>query len=196
MAKNAPPRWDRRMQQRLARGEEAALGELYDRFAALVHSQAQRILDDDTAADHVTREVFGYMWENPDAYDPRQGPMRAWVARLAHRHAVRRLREAGTDGAGGADGAEAEGLDALEERVSRATAAARADYIVESMPAPLWAALELAYVQRRDYRQAAADLGVTEDEARRRLRLGLQLLSSAHSRPLDGASPPGYGTSR
>ncbi|MEV8453774.1 sigma factor [Streptomyces sp. NPDC052095] len=190
MAKNAPPRWDRRMQQRLARGEEAALGELYDRFAALVHSQAQRILDDDTAADHVTREVFGYMWENPHAYDPRQGPMRAWVARLAHRHAVRRLRETGADGADGAE------LDALEERVSRATAAARADYIVESMPAPLWAALELAYVQRRDYRQAAADLGVTEDEARRRLRLGLQLLSSAHARPLDGASPPGYGSSR
>ena len=31
MATPAPPRWDRRMQQRLARGEEAALGELYDR---------------------------------------------------------------------------------------------------------------------------------------------------------------------
>lgn len=49
------------------------------------------------------------------------------------------------------------------------------------MPAPLRAALELAYFQRRDYRQTAADLGVTEDEARRRLRLGLQLLSTAHN---------------
>ncbi|CAM5597778.1 hypothetical protein SRIMM317S_00857 [Streptomyces rimosus subsp. rimosus] len=32
------------------------------------------------------------------------------------------------------------------------------------MPAPLRAALELAYFQRRDDRQTAADLGVTEDE--------------------------------
>ncbi|MER5852661.1 sigma-70 family RNA polymerase sigma factor [Streptomyces sp. NPDC002012] len=193
MPKNAPPRWDRKMQQRLARGEAAALGELYDRFASLVHSQAHRMLDDETAADLVTREVFGYVWENPDAYDPKQGSMRSWVARLTHRQSVRRLHEedclpGGTDEETG-DAARAD----LEERVRRATAAARADYIVASMPAPLRAALELAYIQRRDYRQTAADLGVTEDEARRRLRLGLQLLSTAHTRPLQGASPPGYG---
>ncbi|GAA2408347.1 sigma-70 family RNA polymerase sigma factor [Streptomyces pulveraceus] len=186
MAKNAPPRWDRRMQQRLARGEAAALGELYDRFASLVHSQAHRMLDDETAADLVTREVFGYVWENPDAYDPKQGSMRSWVARLTHRQSVRRLREQHGRGDADDDGA-------LEERVHRATTSARADYIVASMPAPLRAALELAYVQRRDYRQTAADLGVTEDEARRRLRLGLQLLSTAHTRPLEGTSPPGYG---
>ncbi|THA72736.1 sigma-70 family RNA polymerase sigma factor [Streptomyces sp. A0958] len=188
MAKNAPPRWDRKMQQRLSRGEAAALGEMYDRFAALVHSQANRMLDDEDAADLVTREVFGHVWEKPDTYDPRQGSMRSWLAHLTHRESVRRLR-------GRAD-ADADGPDdpgELEERVRRATAAARADYIVSSMPAPLRAALELAYVQRRDYRQTATDLGVTEDEARRRLRLGLQLLSTARTRPLEGAPPPGYG---
>ncbi|MFF8913640.1 RNA polymerase sigma factor [Streptomyces sp. NPDC015032] len=206
MARNAPPRWDRKMQQRLARGEAAALGELYDRFASLVHSQAHRMLDDETAADLVTREVFGYVWENPDAYDPKQGSMRSWVARLTHRQSVRRLREEADglrNGTGGADGTHGESGESgepgavspadLEERVRRATAAARADYIVAAMPAPLRAALELAYVQRRDYRQTAADLGVTEDEARRRLRLGLQLLSTAHTRPLEGSSPHGYG---
>ncbi|MFC8174939.1 sigma-70 family RNA polymerase sigma factor [Streptomyces sp. NPDC057242] len=191
MAKDTPPRWDRRMQQRLARGEAAALGELYDRFASLVHSLAHRVLDDDATADQVTREVFGYIWENPDAYDPRQGNMRAWVAGLAQRQAVHRLRlaEATAYAETGIGSAEE-----LEQKVRRASIAARADYIVTSMPAPLRAALELAYFQRRDYRQTAADLGVTEDEARRRLRLGLQLLSTAHTRPpLEGTSPPGYG---
>ncbi|MDF6044113.1 sigma-70 family RNA polymerase sigma factor [Streptomyces sp. JH14] len=200
MAKDTPPRWDRRMQQRLARGEAAALGELYDRFASLVHSQAHRMLDDESAADLVTREVFGFVWENPDAYDPKQGSMRSWVARLTHRQSVQRLRGAQTspfsrdydDAADDGPDGTADRQD-LEERVQRATAAARADYIVASMPAPLRAALELAYIQRRDYRQTAADLGVTEDEARRRLRLGLQLLSTAHTRPLEGFSPPGYG---
>ncbi|MFC9249086.1 RNA polymerase sigma factor [Streptomyces sp. NPDC057136] len=196
MAKDAPPRWDRRMQQRLARGEAAALGELYDRFASLVHSQAHRMLDDEDAADLVTREVFGYVWENPDAYDPKQGSMRSWVARLTHRQSVQRLRDAEASPYGTAEGDEdAPEPQDLEERVRRATAAARADYIVASMPAPLRAALEHAYIQRRDYRQTAADLGVTEDEARRRLRLGLQLLSTANARPLEGSSPPGYGRS-
>ncbi|UYQ62786.1 sigma-70 family RNA polymerase sigma factor [Streptomyces peucetius] len=189
MTKDAPPRWDRRMQQRLARGEAAALGELYDRFAALVHSQAHRVLEDEEAADQVTREVFGYIWENPDAYDPRQGSMRSWVARLTNSQAVHRLRQ--SEAAALAEGGGT--TEELEQKVRRAAVAARADYIVTSMPAPLRAALESAYFQRRDYRQTAADLGVTEDEARRRLRLGLQLLSTANTRALEGSSPPRYG---
>ncbi|WP_406170625.1 sigma-70 family RNA polymerase sigma factor [Streptomyces sp. NBC_00996] len=187
--KDAPPRWDRKMQQRLARGEAAALGEFYDRFASLVHGLAHRVLGDERAADGITREVFAHVWENPDAYDPKQGPMRSWVATLTQRLAVQRLRANETAAlARGGHGTTEE----LERKVRSASVAARADYIVTSMPAPLRAALELAYFQRRDYRQAAADLGVTEDEARRRLRLGLQLLSTAQDTGPTGA-PPEYG---
>jgi RNA polymerase sigma-70 factor (ECF subfamily) len=181
--KDAPPRWDRKMQQRLARGEAAALGELYDRFASLVHALAHRVLGDERAADGITREVFAHVWEHPDTYDPKQGPLRSWVAALTARLAVQRLRATET----AALAREGQGsTEELERKVRRASVAARADYIVTSMPAPLRAALELAYFQRRDYRQTAVDLGVTEDEARRRLRLGLQLLSTAH----DAGAPP------
>lgn len=194
MAKrDVPLRWDRKMQQRLARGEAAALGELYDRFASLVHGLAHRVLDDERAADRTTRDVFAHVWEHPDAYDPRQGPLRTWIAELTHRFAVQRLRAAGTAAlARGGPGTAEE----LESQVRHASVAARADYIVQAMPAPLRAALELAYFQRRDYRQTAADLGVTEDEARRRLRLGLQLLSTARdsgAAPDPPAAPPEYG---
>ncbi|MBL1081931.1 sigma-70 family RNA polymerase sigma factor [Streptomyces actinomycinicus] len=179
--KDVPPRWDRKMQQRLARGEAAALGELYDRFASLVHSLAHRVLGDEQAADAVTREVFAHVWEHPETYDPRQGPLRTWIAGVTHRVAVQRLRDR--------EELEQPRREELESTVRRASVAARADYIVHSMPAPLRAALDLAYFQRRDYRQTAADLGVTEDEARRRLRLGLQLLSTAH----DAGTPPAHG---
>lgn len=172
------PRWDRKTQQRLARGEAAALGELYDRYASLVYGLAQRVLEDEEKSDAVVAEVFSYLWQHPDAYDPRKGPLRSWLARVAHKHAVRRLRWADISGQEPRSPAEAE---AAEERIRAVSAAARADYIVTSMPAPLRAALELAYFQRRDYRQTAADLGVSEAEARRKLRLGLQLLSSANA---------------
>ncbi|MFE5137786.1 sigma-70 family RNA polymerase sigma factor [Streptomyces fagopyri] len=191
-AKDAPPRWDRKMQQRLARGEAAALGELYDRFASLVHGLAHRVLGDERAADGITREVFVHVWENPESYDPKQGPLRTWVATLTHRLAVQRLRATETAALALAGGGTTE---ELESKVRSASVAARADYIVTAMPTPLRAALELAYFQRRDYRQAAADLGVTEDEARRRLRLGLQLLSTAHDAGPSGA-PPGFGGAR
>ncbi|MGW6744222.1 sigma-70 family RNA polymerase sigma factor [Streptomyces sp. NPDC055025] len=196
MAKDTPPRWDRRMQQRLARGEAAALGELYDRFAPLVHSLANRVLDDNAAADRVTREVFSHVWDNPGAYDPKQGSMRSWVANITRETAVDRFRRTEAEAYEASGEGTEEEREELEEKIRRASAAARADYIVRSMPAPLWAALELAYFRRRNYRQAAADLGVSEDEARRRLRLGLQLLSTADTRAADGSPRPGDGRSR
>lgn len=159
------------MQQRLARGEESALGELYDRFASLVHHLANRIMDDPEAAEQVTREVFGYIWENPDAFDPKQGSMRSWVASLTHHQAVHRLRQV--------ECGDEHTPEAVEAKVRAASTAARADFIVSSMPLPLRQALELAYLRGRNYQQAAAELGVSQDEARRRLRLGLQLLSTA-----------------
>ncbi|MFD7771604.1 RNA polymerase sigma factor [Streptomyces sp. NPDC059787] len=186
---DVPPRWDRRMQQRLAHGEAAALGELYDRFASLVHGLAHRVVGDEHAADAVTRDVFAHVWEHPDSYDPAQEPLRTWLATLTSLLAVRRLRT--TETAALARGGPGTAED-LERTVRHASVAARADYIVQSMPAPLRAALELAYFQRRDYRQTAADLGVTDDEARRRLRLGLQLLATAHDTGTPG-DPPGIG---
>ncbi|MEU5363323.1 sigma factor [Streptomyces sp. NPDC005925] len=189
MAKKAAPRrWDHTMHQRLARGEAAALGELYDRFACLVHGLAHRVLGDERAADRVTREVFTHVWQHPGTYDPKQGPLRSWIAAQTHRLAVQRLRDTGAAALVRDGGSPEE----LEGRVREASVAARADYIVQSMPGPLRAALELAYFQRHDYRRTAVDLGVTEDEARRRLRLGLQLLSTARDAGAPGA-PSGYG---
>ncbi len=185
------------MQQRLAHGEAAALGELYDRFASLVHGLAHRVLGDDRAADALTREVFVHLWEHPDTYDPKQGPLRSWVAAVTHRLAVRRLRAGGARAGAEPEperDLELEPEPELERTVRHASVAARADYIVTSLPAPLKAALERAYFQRRDYRQTAADLGITEDEARRRLRLGLQLLATAHDTGGPG-TPGGTGFS-
>ncbi|MEU1053489.1 sigma-70 family RNA polymerase sigma factor [Streptomyces sp. NPDC005876] len=187
--KDAPLRRDRTTQQRLARGEAAALGEVYDRYASLVHGLAYRVLGDEQAADTVTREVFAQVWEQPERYDPKRGPLRTWIAELTRHLAVRTLRETGTAAlTGGGTGSAEE----LEHQVRRASVAARADYIAQSMPVPLRLALERAYFQRRDYRRTAADLGITEDEARRRLRLGLQLLATAQDAAGPGA-PPGHG---
>ncbi|WP_097232059.1 sigma-70 family RNA polymerase sigma factor [Streptomyces zhaozhouensis] len=177
MAHETPPHWDRNMRERLRRGEAAALAELYDRFASLAYGIAQRVLDDETATGQVTREVFATIWESPDRFDPRQSTMRAWIAGQAHQLAVSRLRQR-------AAGPE------THAQVRAAATAARADYIVTAMPAPLREALELTRFQRQDYRQMAERLGINENEARRRLRLGLQLLSSAARYGAESAEAP------
>lgn len=182
MAQDTPAPWDdRKMRQRLVSGEAAALGELYDRYASLVHSLAHRVLENDEEADGVTREVFGHVWEHPDTFDPRRGSLRSWLAETTRQLATGQLRRR----------QRGRPAEQTEAKVRAAAIAARADYIATSMPASLRAALELAYFRRQDYRRAARELGVTDDEARRRLRLGLQLLSSASSRAHDGAEGAG-----
>ncbi len=182
MAQDTAAPWDdRKMRQRLVSGEAAALGELYDRYASLVHSLAHRVLEDDEETDGITREVFGHVWEHPEAFDPRRGSLRSWLAEATRQLATGQLRRRQLG----------RPLEQSEAKVRAAAIAARADYIAASMPASLRAALELAYFQRQDYRQAARLLGVTDDEARRRLRLGLQLLSSAASRAADGTGHAG-----
>ncbi|MFI7276046.1 sigma-70 family RNA polymerase sigma factor [Streptomyces sp. NPDC049879] len=178
MAHLTPPQWDRDMRRRLGDGDAAALSELYDRFATLAYGIAQRILGgDEEAAGEVTREVFARLWERPDRFDPSRGPLRTWIADATHRLAVARLRDRPGPGT----------PDEVAERIRNASTAARADYIVASMPAPLHEALRLTRFRRHDCRETARRLGITEAETRRRLRLGLQLLSSASRYDPDAA---------
>lgn len=178
-----PIRWDRQIQRRLARGEESALGELYDQFAPLVHGLANRVLGDQAAAEEITQDVFAQVWEHPESFDPAQGSMRSWIGTLTHRRAVERLRReaAGADaGAGVADGAPLEPPN-VEEEVLAAATAARVQYIVSSLPQALRETLLLTYFGGRTYRQAAKELGIAPDTAKHRMRLGLQLLATALS---------------
>ncbi|MDB1087144.1 sigma-70 family RNA polymerase sigma factor [Streptomyces sp. ACA25] len=179
MAHETPRHWDRTLRERLRAGEAAALAELYDRFSTLAHSIAQRILEDETLTEHTVQELFCSLWESPERYDPAEGPLRSWVATEAHRRALECLR--GRDGARGAP-------ERLARQLRAASTAARADYIVTSMPAPLRDALELARFQQRDCHQVAEELGITAAEARSRLRLGLQLLSTAGDYPAGPAA--------
>ncbi|GAA2743165.1 sigma factor [Kitasatospora cinereorecta] len=78
-APDRAPGSDRDLHRRLLRGEETALGELYDRHAPLVHGLAARTSDDEAAAEQLTREVFAHLWNHPEAYAPSTGPLRSWL---------------------------------------------------------------------------------------------------------------------
>lgn len=181
MATPAPLRWDRQIQRRLERGEESALGELYDQFAPLVHGLAQRMLADADAAEQVTHDVFAHVWEHPGEFDPARSSMRSWIGTLTHRRSVERLR--GSQGC--PDDPAPEGQPAepscREEEVLAAATAARVQYVVASLPQALRDVLLLTYFGGRTYQQAAGELGVNAATAKHRMRLGLQLLAAALS---------------
>ncbi|WP_329566702.1 RNA polymerase sigma factor [Kitasatospora sp. NBC_01266] len=156
------PDWDQQMRSRLARGEESALGELYDQLAPLVHGLAWRILSDEVAAAQLTREVFGHLWEHPEEFDPELRSLRSWVGELTHRRAVERLRRADL------------GAAEIDDR----TADARVQYVVAALPPPLRETLETTWLDGQTYQETARRLGISEQATKHRLRLGLQLLAS------------------
>jgi len=182
-AAEAAPSWDEQIHRRLAHGEETALGELYDRLAPLVHGLAGLILDDQPAAEQLTREVFGHLWEHPEAFDPAQGSLRSWLGCLTRRRALDRLRLQRTDD---------------HELRARATAA-RVQYVVESLPPPLRETIAVTYFDGHTYRETARQLCISEQAAKQRMRLGLQLLATElaeddepeNGRPDDGRPTDG-----
>ncbi|MEV8324794.1 MULTISPECIES: sigma-70 family RNA polymerase sigma factor [unclassified Kitasatospora] len=177
------PRWDEQLQRRLARGEETALGEIYDQLAPMVHGLAGRILADQAAAAQLTREIFAHVWEHPEDFDPAQGSLRSWLGALTHRRAVDRLRArraaervpggpgSGLDGPGGGEGA-------AEAEIRAVATAARMQYVVDSLPQSLRETIAVTYYDGRTYQETARLLGISEQAAKQRMRLGLELLAT------------------
>ena len=76
----------------VAKGDEAAFAALYDRFAPHVHGVSSKVLVDQAQAQEVTQEVFLELWRQAPRFDPAKATVKTWLAVLAHRRAVDRVR--------------------------------------------------------------------------------------------------------
>jgi RNA polymerase sigma-70 factor (ECF subfamily) len=85
--------------QAVAKGDEAAFGQLYDLVAARAFGLIRRVLRDVAQAEEVTQEVMVEVWRTAARFDPTRGSATAWVFTIAHRRAVDRVRseQAGTE---------------------------------------------------------------------------------------------------
>ena len=171
---------DRLLHQRVVGGDEAALGEIYDRLASLIFGLSLRVTRDRVIAEDITQEVFLVFWERPLAYDPERGTLRAWLATIAHRRAVDHVRveERRRVSVLGPRLFERE-PDRLEDTVLAADEADRVRQAVEALPGGLREVVELAYFGGRTYRQVGEELGVPEGTAKSRIRLALRRLADA-----------------
>jgi RNA polymerase sigma-70 factor (ECF subfamily) len=63
----------------MARGDRAALAELYDRYAATMLALAQRIVGRAAEAEDVIHDVFLEAWRYSADYDPARGHVKSWL---------------------------------------------------------------------------------------------------------------------
>ena len=83
---------DKDLMQEVASGNEAAFGELYDRFGKLVFRVAWQFFPNRSESEDAVQEVFIRLWRTADRFDVERAKLVTWVMLIARRHMIDRLR--------------------------------------------------------------------------------------------------------
>jgi RNA polymerase sigma-70 factor, ECF subfamily len=164
----------------MARGDHAALGEVYRRHGSAMYGMALRVLRDADRAGDVVQDVMVGLWDRPDRFDPERGALRAYLLRVAHGRAVDIVRAevrraAREHGHGAVDEVADSDLEREVEALLRAEAVR--DAVARLSPSER-EAIDLAYFGGHTYREVASMLGQPEGTIKSRIRLGLAKLSA------------------
>jgi len=85
-------RSDEELVAALVEGDEAALGELYDRHAESLFRAALLRLGDRGLAEEVLQDTYLALWNRAELFDGRQGSVIGWLSTIARNRAIDRLR--------------------------------------------------------------------------------------------------------
>jgi RNA polymerase sigma-70 factor (ECF subfamily) len=170
---------DEQLLAEIARGDEAALAALYDRYGRPSYGLAVRILRDSQLAQDAVQDAFLAVWRTAASFDSSRGRASAWLLTLVHRRAVDvvrredRRRAAPLDDAPVASGDSTdETAELLEQR--RAVQAA----LTVLTPAER-EAIELAYYGGLSQSEIAERLDVPLGTIKSRMFAGLAKLREA-----------------
>ncbi|MEM1204093.1 MAG: sigma-70 family RNA polymerase sigma factor [Acidobacteriota bacterium] len=78
--------------ERISRGDEMALAELYDRYAGLLLALSRRVLNDVSEAEEILQEVFLQVWNQAGRYDRSRSSVSTWLVLITRSRSIDRLR--------------------------------------------------------------------------------------------------------
>jgi RNA polymerase sigma-70 factor (ECF subfamily) len=87
-----PGQEDTRLMQRVVTGDDEALAELYDRYAARVFGVCVRILSEAQMAEDALQEVYVRVWERAQSYEPGRGSFVTWLMGITRNTCIDQLR--------------------------------------------------------------------------------------------------------
>ena len=171
----------------IARSDEVALGELYDRYRRVAYGLAVRILRDEALAEDVLQEAFLAVWRSAPRFMPERGKASTWLLTLVHRRAVdvvrreeRRRAEPLADGH--EYGAEPSAADDAWLRLERE----RIQNALSRLPDRQREAIELAYFGGFTQSELAERLGEPLGTIKSRMFAGLARLRELLEPPVEG----------
>ena len=83
---------DAQLLARIAAGDEAAFGALYDRFSPGLYSFVLKMMRDEKEAEDVLQEGFAHIWRRASTYDPARSSPFTWAVMILRNKAIDRLR--------------------------------------------------------------------------------------------------------
>ena len=178
--------------ERIGRGEEGALAELYDRHAARVHGLITRILSDPEEAEDILQEVFLQVWRNPGQYEPGRADVSAFLVVLARSRAIDRLRALRRRGQGRSveiGEVPIASDEDLEQTAGLLEEGRMARRILSGLPAEQRRALELAYFEGYTQSEIAEITASPLGTVKTRLRQGMMKLREGFQSYFESENP-------
>ena len=165
-----------RLLAQVARGDEQAFADLYQRVAAAVFGLVSKVVRNPAQSEEVTQEVIVELWRTAPRFDPARGTARSWIMTCAHRRAVDRVRSAESaarrdDLAGRRD--QGRPYDEVVEQVESSLEREHVRRGLQALTALQREAVVLAYYGGHTHREIAELLGVPQGTVKTRLRDGL-----------------------
>jgi RNA polymerase sigma-70 factor, ECF subfamily len=170
-----------RLAAALGRREEAALGELYDRYGGTVYALALRMTGDQGMAQEIALDAFMQVWQQVDRFDARQGSLEGWLFTIARSRAIDRLRAVKAAKRTLGEEQEQEPLqptrvDPPEEIVELVERQRHVRRALGLLTPAQRAALDLAYFQGLSHSEIAEQLGEPLGTVKTRIRQAMLLL--------------------
>ncbi len=162
----------------VARGDDPALAELYDRLGRVAFGLALRVLRDERHAEDAVQEAFLTVWRTAAGFRAERAKASTWILTLVHRRAVdlvrreeRRRAEPLTD-----EPAPEGAAEATEEAAWLRFERERVQSALRQLPDVQREAIELAYYGGFSQSELAERLGVPLGTIKSRMFAGLARL--------------------
>jgi RNA polymerase sigma factor (sigma-70 family) len=171
----------------VARSDQSALAELYDRFGRVAYGVALRILRDEKLAEDAVQEGFLTAWRNAAGFRPERAKASTWLLTLVHRRAVDLVRREERRRAEPlADDAEPAPTGSTEEDAWLRFERERVQAALKQLPDQQREALELAYYGGFSQSELAERLGQPVGTIKSRMFTGLARLRELLAEPGPG----------
>ena len=143
----------------VARGDEGAVAELYDRYGRVAYGLAVRILRNEELAEDAVQDAFLTVWRSAHSFRAERAKARTWILTIVHRRAVDLVRREARRAAEPIEAAPTDLRESAEEEASLRSRRRVVQHALRRLSPEQREALELAYYGGLTQSEIAERLG-------------------------------------